>query len=76
MKTVFALLVIVDYILMDPEERKRLFINRIPCLFPQRVIRAPVPWHSVYRNAKKWNEEHLHTVNSMMLSLEELWFSE
>ncbi|KAF6123940.1 dynein axonemal heavy chain 3 [Phyllostomus discolor] len=67
---------IVDYILMDPEERERLFIKSIPCLFPQRVIRAPVPWHGVYRNTKKWNEEHLHTVNSMMLSLEELWFSE
>ncbi|XP_036906430.1 dynein heavy chain 3, axonemal-like, partial [Sturnira hondurensis] len=67
---------IVDYILMDPEERKRLFIKSIPCPFPKRVIRAPVPWHSIYRNAKKWNEEHLHTVNSMMLNLEELWFSE
>nr|XP_060504710.1 dynein axonemal heavy chain 3 isoform X1 [Panthera onca]XP_060504711.1 dynein axonemal heavy chain 3 isoform X1 [Panthera onca] len=67
---------IVDYILMDPIERKRLFIENIPRMFPQRVIRAPVPWHSVYRNAKKWNEEHLHTVNPMMLSLKELWFTE
>uniref|UniRef100_A0A8D0TSX2 Dynein axonemal heavy chain 3 n=1 Tax=Sus scrofa TaxID=9823 RepID=A0A8D0TSX2_PIG len=67
---------IVDYILMDPMERKRLFIESIPHLFPQRVIRAPVPWHSVYRNAKKWNEEHLHTVNPMILSLKELWFAE
>uniref|UniRef100_A0A673U890 Dynein axonemal heavy chain 3 n=1 Tax=Suricata suricatta TaxID=37032 RepID=A0A673U890_SURSU len=67
---------IVDYILMDPTERKRLFIKNIPRMFPQRVIRAPVPWHSVYRNAKKWNEEHLHTVNPMMLSLKELWFTE
>ncbi|XP_074238057.1 dynein axonemal heavy chain 3 isoform X3 [Saimiri boliviensis] len=67
---------IVDYILLDPTERKRLFIESIPRLFPQRVIRAPVPWHSVYRSAKKWNEEHLHTVNPMMLSLKELWFAE
>ncbi|XP_064448835.1 dynein axonemal heavy chain 3 [Mirounga angustirostris] len=66
----------VDYILMDPRERKRLFIENIPHMFPQRVIRAPVPWHSAYRNAKKWNEEHLHTVNPMMLSLKELWFKE
>ncbi|XP_006876041.1 PREDICTED: dynein heavy chain 3, axonemal [Chrysochloris asiatica] len=66
---------IVDYILMDPVERKRLFINSIPRLFPQRVIRAPVPWHSVYKSTKKWNEEHLHSVNPMMLSLKELWFS-
>ncbi|XP_069920753.1 dynein axonemal heavy chain 3 isoform X2 [Oryctolagus cuniculus] len=67
---------IVDYILMDPMERKRLFINSVPRMFPQRVIRAPVPWHSAYRNAKKWNEEHLHTVNPMMLSLKDLWFTE
>ncbi|XP_057342987.1 dynein axonemal heavy chain 3 isoform X2 [Manis pentadactyla] len=67
---------IVDYILMDPMERKRLFIESIPRVFPQRVIRAPVPWHGIYRNAKKWNEKHLHTVNPMMLSLKELWFAE
>uniref|UniRef100_A0A2K5ETG1 Dynein axonemal heavy chain 3 n=1 Tax=Aotus nancymaae TaxID=37293 RepID=A0A2K5ETG1_AOTNA len=67
---------IVDYVLLDPMERKRLFIESIPRLFPQRVMRAPVPWHSVYRSAKKWNEEHLHTVNPMMLSLKELWFAE
>nr|XP_036848129.1 dynein heavy chain 3, axonemal [Manis javanica] len=67
---------IVDYILMDPMERKRLFIESIPRVFPQRVVRAPVPWHGIYRNAKKWNEKHLHTVNPMMLSLKELWFAE
>lgn len=67
---------IVDYILMDPMERKRLFIDSVPRMFPQRVIRAPVPWHSAYRNAKKWNEEHLHSVNPMMLSLKDLWFTE
>ncbi|XP_076997717.1 dynein axonemal heavy chain 3 [Tamandua tetradactyla] len=67
---------IVDYILMDPMERKRLFIENIPRMFPQRVIRAPVPWHMGCISAKKWNEEHLHTVNPMMLRLKELWFSE
>ncbi|XP_037670654.1 dynein heavy chain 3, axonemal isoform X2 [Choloepus didactylus] len=67
---------IVDYILVDPMERKRLFIESIPRLFPQRVIRAPVPWHTACCTAKRWNEEHLHTVNPMMLNLKELWFSE
>ncbi|KAK7833318.1 hypothetical protein U0070_017317 [Myodes glareolus] len=66
----------VDYILMDPMEKKRLFIESIPRLFPHRVIRAPVPWHNVYQSAKKWNEEHLHTVNPMMYNLKELWFAE
>nr|KAF6294777.1 hypothetical protein mPipKuh1_003914 [Pipistrellus kuhlii] len=67
---------ILDYILMDPEEKKRLFIESTPRLFPQRAIRAPVPWHGVYKSAKKWNKEHLHTVNPMVLSLEQLWFEE
>lgn len=67
---------LVDYILMDPMEKRRLFIESIPRLFPHRVIRAPVPWHNVYQSAKKWNEEHLHTMNPMMYNLKELWFSE
>ncbi|KAJ7305844.1 hypothetical protein JRQ81_010210 [Phrynocephalus forsythii] len=67
---------IVDYILMDPDERKRLFINSIPRPFPQRVIRAPVPWHNVYGEVKRWNERHLFIVNPMMLTLQQLWFTE
>uniref|UniRef100_A0A8C6RT96 Dynein axonemal heavy chain 3 n=1 Tax=Nannospalax galili TaxID=1026970 RepID=A0A8C6RT96_NANGA len=67
---------IVDYILMDPMEKQRLFIESIPRLFPHRVIRAPVPWHNIYQNAKRWNEEHLHTVNPMIHNLKELWFAE
>uniref|UniRef100_A0ACB8FMI3 Uncharacterized protein n=1 Tax=Sphaerodactylus townsendi TaxID=933632 RepID=A0ACB8FMI3_9SAUR len=67
---------VVDYILMDPGERKRLFIRNIPRSFPQRVIRAPVPWHFVYKETKKWNEEHLFTVNPMMLAVQHLWFTE
>ncbi|XP_042293782.1 dynein axonemal heavy chain 3 [Sceloporus undulatus] len=67
---------IVDYILMDPDERKRLFIYNIPQPFPQRVIRAPVPWHKVYREVKIWNESHLFTINPMMLTLQRLWFTE
>uniref|UniRef100_A0A8C2VP56 Dynein axonemal heavy chain 3 n=1 Tax=Chinchilla lanigera TaxID=34839 RepID=A0A8C2VP56_CHILA len=67
---------VVDYILMDPMERKRLFIESVPRLFPRRVIRAPVPWHGAYRSAHRWNMDHLHTVNPMMLILKELWFTE
>ncbi|XP_062999548.1 dynein axonemal heavy chain 3 [Elgaria multicarinata webbii] len=67
---------IVDYILMDPEERKRLFIYNIPRPFPQRVIRAPVPWHQIYQEVRSWNESHLFTINPMMLTLQHLWFTE
>ncbi|XP_041084991.1 dynein heavy chain 3, axonemal-like [Polyodon spathula] len=67
---------IVDYILKDPSERTRLFIASIPRSFPQRIIRAPVPWSSSYRDAKNWNETHLFNVNPMMLELQQLWCKE
>ncbi|XP_070617336.1 dynein axonemal heavy chain 3 isoform X3 [Erythrolamprus reginae] len=67
---------IVDYILMDPDEKNRLYIGNIPQPFPQRVIRAPVPWHKIYQETKLWNETHLFTVNPMMFTLQQLWFSE
>ncbi|XP_074137053.1 dynein axonemal heavy chain 3 isoform X1 [Sminthopsis crassicaudata] len=67
---------IVDYVLMDPQEKERLSINNTPRVFPQRIIRAPVPWNKDYKAAKLWNEDHLFIVNPMMLILKELWFSE
>ncbi|XP_066834006.1 dynein axonemal heavy chain 3 isoform X6 [Anser cygnoides] len=67
---------IVDYILMDPAERERLLIRSTPRPFPQRVIRAPVPWHSSYEEAKSWNENNLFTVNPLMYTLQQLWLSE
>ncbi|KAM8960487.1 dynein axonemal heavy chain 3 [Pelodytes ibericus] len=67
---------IVDYILKDPEEKKRLSIASTPPIYPLRVLRAPVPWHTSYRNAHHWNETHLFTVNPMMLALQELWFTQ
>ncbi|XP_068100920.1 dynein axonemal heavy chain 3 [Hyperolius riggenbachi] len=67
---------IVDYILKDPEERNRLFIANIPRSFPLRVIRAPVPWHASYSETHQWNEDHLFTVNPMMLELQRLWMTQ
>ncbi|XP_072275027.1 dynein axonemal heavy chain 3 [Pyxicephalus adspersus] len=67
---------IVDYILKDPGEKDSLFIGNIPRNFPFRVIRAPVPWHSSYNDAHKWNEDHLFTVNPMMLELQQLWITQ
>ncbi|MBN3303948.1 DYH3 protein, partial [Amia calva] len=66
----------VDYVLIDPGEKARLFIASTPRPFPHRVVRAPVPWSESYRAAHSWNTQHLFTVNSMMLQLQELWFTE
>uniref|UniRef100_A0A8C9NAX7 Uncharacterized protein n=1 Tax=Serinus canaria TaxID=9135 RepID=A0A8C9NAX7_SERCA len=67
---------IVDYILLDPAERKRLSIQSTPRPFPRRVVCAPVPWHSSYKETKSWNESNLFIVNSMMPTLQELWLSQ
>ncbi|XP_030626002.1 dynein heavy chain 3, axonemal [Chanos chanos] len=64
---------IVDYILLDPQERERLFISRIPQQFPQHVIRAPVPWAESYQSARTWHMQHLHTISPMMRHLQNLW---
>uniref|UniRef100_A0A8C9L6L3 AAA+ ATPase domain-containing protein n=1 Tax=Pavo cristatus TaxID=9049 RepID=A0A8C9L6L3_PAVCR len=60
---------IVDYILMDPSERERLLIGSTPRPFPLRVIRAPVPWHSSYKEAKSWNESNLFVAWEAKLTL-------
>ncbi|XP_074961219.1 dynein axonemal heavy chain 3 [Phalacrocorax aristotelis] len=67
---------IVDYILMDPAERERLFIGSTPRAFPQKVVRAPVPWHSSYEEVKSWNEKNLFIVNPLMPTLQKLWLSQ
>nr|XP_006820578.1 PREDICTED: dynein heavy chain 3, axonemal-like [Saccoglossus kowalevskii] len=64
---------IVDYILKDANEKKRLHIDWIPRSFPWRTIRAPVPWHQSYAESKGLNETHLFITNPIMLELQNLW---
>ncbi|KAK7111861.1 dynein axonemal heavy chain 3-like isoform X2 [Littorina saxatilis] len=67
---------IVDYVLKDATEKERLHITWTPKPFPQRVIRAPVPWHPTYKDMKGFNEEHLFITNPLMLRLQEIWFQD
>lgn len=67
---------IVDYVLKDPAERERVHIKWTPKSFPQRVIRAPVPWHDMYTTLKSFNTSHLFTTNPIMLKLQNLWFDQ
>uniref|UniRef100_H3AK49 Dynein axonemal heavy chain 3 n=1 Tax=Latimeria chalumnae TaxID=7897 RepID=H3AK49_LATCH len=67
---------IVEYILKDPSERKRLFIACFLRPFPQRLVRAPVPWCSAYKEAKNWNQSNLFTIHPIMLQLQHLWFTQ
>ncbi|XP_072535232.1 dynein axonemal heavy chain 3 [Salminus brasiliensis] len=66
---------IVDYVLLDLEERERLHILSVPHPFPWRVIRAPVPWSLSYLEAHDWNTHHLFTVHPIMLHLQDLWIN-
>nr|KAG5713480.1 hypothetical protein BaRGS_025028 [Batillaria attramentaria] len=67
---------IVDYVLKDPAERERVHIKWTPKPFPQRVVRAPVPWHDTYTSRKSFNESHLFITNPIMLQLQNLWFDQ
>ncbi|XP_068431186.1 dynein axonemal heavy chain 3 isoform X2 [Clinocottus analis] len=66
---------IVDYILMDPSECQRLSISSIPKPFPRRVICAPVPWSTSYKEAYMWQSQHLFTVTHMMALLQNVWLN-
>lgn len=65
---------IVDYILMDPGERQRLHIKEIPKPFPQRTVRAPVPWHNTYCSAKEYCAKNVFTTNPVMMKIQNLWY--
>jgi dynein heavy chain len=60
---------IVDYILLDPEERYRLMIPRVPFTYVPRIARAPFPWHDNVVSAKEFMHDNLFITNPVMLRL-------
>lgn len=66
-------LFLVDYVLLDPSERKRLAIFSVPMSLPKRVIRAPVPWETEYKESSTWIKSHLFTVSGMTILLQDIW---
>ena len=42
---------VLDYLLLDSEERERLGISVRPGPWEPRVVRAPVPWHQNFLQA-------------------------
>ncbi|KAF5404423.1 hypothetical protein PHET_02178 [Paragonimus heterotremus] len=67
---------IVDYILLDPEERKRLFIQWLPMPYPSYVVRAPVPWHEKRRHAFNFCQRSLFTPCALTLAIQKIWQNE
>ncbi|XP_015175416.1 PREDICTED: dynein heavy chain 3, axonemal [Polistes dominula] len=66
---------IVDYILLDVDERKRLLIETMPMEFPVLIIRAPVPWHQYKILSDHFMEYNLFITNEILIDIRDLWFT-
>jgi len=64
---------ILNYVLKDPAERKRLQVENVPHPFETQTVRAPVPWHQAAGIAAAFLENELFITNPIMLQLLELW---
>lgn len=64
---------LLDYILLDPSERKRLGIHAYPKRFPAVQVRAPVPWHIARVVAQQFIERDLFIGNIILRRLRQLW---
>lgn len=60
---------IVDYILLDPTEQRRLQIPPFLERYVPRLARAPVPWHEDVGKSKAGMEQDLYVTNPMMREL-------
>lgn len=64
---------IVDFILQDPEERKRLQIKIVPVAYPVFNIRAPVPWHQLKVISEHFIQHNLFIGNEIPVKIRNLW---
>ena len=64
---------IVDFILQDPSERKRLLIETIPVEYPVLILKAPVPWHQAKVIAEHFIEHNLFIGNEILREIRDLW---
>lgn len=65
---------IVDYILMDSDERKRLSIERFSIEFPVLCVRAPVFWHQSKVTSNHLIRHNLFIGNEILRDIRDLWF--
>lgn len=67
---------LLDYILLDPTEWKRLNIQTYPIKFPTIMIRAPVTWHASKIKAQQLISRSLFIGNFILLRLRDLWLEQ
>uniref|UniRef100_S4R6H6 Uncharacterized protein n=1 Tax=Petromyzon marinus TaxID=7757 RepID=S4R6H6_PETMA len=64
---------VLDYILEDPAERRRLRVASVPRPFAVRTVRAPVPWRAAFQQAQASAASDLFSIHPMMLHIHWLW---
>lgn len=64
---------VLNYILLDHEERKRLNIQTCPIDYPPITIHAPVPWHCTFQISSQMLDHRLFIGNPVLSSLRDLW---
>ena len=69
---------VLDYSLMDDEERKRVNVWQTPADFDAVdakpvTIRAPVPWHQHFLIAGQFCRHNLFITNPILLRLQSIW---
>lgn len=66
---------LLNYILLDANERSRLNIQTMPVAFPVLTIRAPVPWQPSKLIAQHSINYNLFIGNEILRDIRDLWFS-
>ncbi|CAG7816608.1 unnamed protein product [Allacma fusca] len=64
---------VVDYILLDPEERVRVRVIVVPKVFPKFTIRAPNPWHQNILVCRESIRHSLFITHPVILGIQTLW---
>lgn len=66
--------IILDYIMMDPDELKRIGLKKYytPDYF-SKLIRGPVPWHHMTIIHKEQLRHSLYIFRESILMLDEVW---
>ncbi|XP_023329300.1 dynein heavy chain 3, axonemal [Eurytemora carolleeae] len=65
---------ILDYLLLDPQEQRRLEIQNVAQSWTPLVVRAPVPWHQTYLQANQFCRHNLFTLNTVLEKINNLWW--
>ncbi|KAL1116323.1 hypothetical protein AAG570_005818 [Ranatra chinensis] len=65
---------ILDYIMLDKSERRRLNITHYPQRFPALTLRSPVYWHQMFITCSEKQSRNLFIGHPVLRALRTLWF--